>query len=125
MNKSIWVKVALAVLVCFALTACGSTQIRVVEKQTYVVAEVDPVYLNDCEQLPPAEKKYFMALTPDEQVDVLTQALLKQYKYTRACSSDKKSIRELLEKQKKAVADRNAAEEARVKAVREGKNDGA
>lgn len=121
MIKSVWVRIGLMALMCFALVACGSTQVRVVEKQTYIVTEVDEVYLNDCEQAEPPPVTDFKLMAPDSQIDVLTKVLITQYKLNRACSSDKKSIRELIAKQKKAVAERNAAEEARVKAAQEGK----
>lgn len=122
MNKHIWVLKALIVMMVFALVGCTTTQVRVVEKNHYVQTEIDPIYLNDCVRVPSPTREEFKLMGQDERIDALTRTLLAQYKFTRLCSTDKENIRELIEKQKQVIADRNAAEEARVEALKKGES---
>lgn len=122
MNKHIWVLKALTVMMVFALVGCTTTQVRVVEKNHYVQTEIDPIYLNDCVRVPSPTREEFKLMGQDERIDALTRTLLAQYKFTRLCSTDKENIRELIEKQKQVIADRNAAEEARVEALKKGES---
>lgn len=98
------------------LSGCATTEtIKRVQSQKYVMVEIDPRYLQDCLVEPPPNKKDYLEAGHDEREDMMTRVLLKQYQYIRHCNLDKKSIRELIDKQKKEVENFNLTEEKRLK----------
>lgn len=112
--KKVLLFAALVLPLVFGLTGCGHNEVRVVEKTTWVQPEVDPIYLEDCRKETPPDAMAWVDMGQDERIDVLTRTLMRQYELTQSCTLDKQNLRQLLEKQKKAVADRNKAEEDRL-----------
>ena len=97
------------------LAGCVTTDVRLVQSQKYVVVEIDPKYLQDCPVEPPPSKKAYLEAGHDEREDMMTKVLLTQYQNTKICTADKRSIKELLEKQKETVEEANRKEEERIK----------
>jgi hypothetical protein len=53
-------------------------------------------------------------MSVDEREDHLTRLVIEQYKHTKNCTIDKRSIKTSLEKQKALINEYNAKEEKRV-----------
>lgn len=104
-----------SIIIISLLTGCVTTEVRLVESQKYVLIEPDAKYLQDCKIEPPPAKELYLAAGHDEREDMLTRTLLTQYTNIKLCTSDKQSLRSLMEKQKADVEAFNASEEERIK----------
>ena len=108
-------KLFFAIFLVSLLSACVTTEVRLVQSQKYVVVEVETKYLQDCQVEPPPMREAYLNAGHDEREDMLTRTLLTQYQNTKLCTADKKSLRVLIAKQKEDVEAFNAAEDERIK----------
>lgn len=109
------VKIVAAFFVMTALiTGCTPTKTVVIESTRAVLYDVDPRYLQDCRRAAPPGVDYYLSLSSDEKEDSLTRTLIEQYRLVNDCTQDKRTLRKLLEEQKKKVEEYNQTEAARV-----------
>lgn len=113
-----WLVIAVLAML---LGACGGTPVRyeLVESQKLQMVVLDPQYLKDCDQVPPPDRSFFQSLGIDEREDQLVKALMKQYEYTQLCTQDKRSLRELIQKQERLIDQHNAIEAKRVETLKQ------
>lgn len=105
-------------LTLVALAGCKTIEVRVLESEKLVLLEPEAVYLNDCEAKAPPTVDEYMAMGMDGREDALSQTLAMQYKYKKDCTLDKRSLRELIVKQKQVLDTHNAKEAARIQALK-------
>ena len=104
------------ILVMVLLTGCATTEtVLLVQSQKYVLVDIDPKYLRDCDVEPPPDKASYLAAGHDEREGMMTTTLLVQYQNTKACTADKRAIKVLISQYKKDIEDANLAEEKRIK----------
>ena len=108
-------KYFIALVAALFLSGCATTEIKLVHSQKYIVIDVDPKYLQDCAVEAPPGKKAYLEAGHDEREDMMTKTLLIQYQNNKACTADKRAIKELIAKQKQSVDEANAAEDERIK----------
>lgn len=115
-------KVFFAVLACLiiVLGGCAMSPMQIIETERMVMAVIDPVMTQDCTlEVPPPPQSY-TAMGVDEREDALTRYSIDQVNYTKACTIDKRKLRETLQKQQEQIDAHNAAEEARVTKLKAG-----
>lgn len=102
-------------ILAMLLTGCVTTEVRLVEAQKFIVVNIDPKYLQDCDMEPPPDRVNYLAAGQDEREDMMTRVLFAQYQNTKLCTADKRSLRQLIDQQKADVEAANAAEDKRIK----------
>lgn len=105
--------ILIAVLAVF-LTACNTTQVRIVNQTEYKLMQVDEVYLQDCLREAPPSIAAYQKMSPEEREAALTEVLIKQEKNLQRCNESKRKAREQQALQKKRIDELNLAEQARV-----------
>lgn len=106
------------VMMVFTLASCGHREVRVVESEKLVLLEPDAVYLNDCDYKSPPLPADYLSMGKDEREDAIIRTLSKQYSYTGECTIAKRSLRDLIAKQKIVIQQHNAKEDERVQALK-------
>jgi len=111
---------ALILVALFALAGCTTTppEVRVIESEKMVLLEPDQQYLVDCQSSEPPYVSDYKNMGKDEREDALVRSLTAAYEHRQKCTVEKKSLRDLVAKQKAIVAEYNLKEEARVKALK-------
>ena len=117
------------------MSGCATTpapEVKIITTETLQVIEPDPQYLADCQVAAPPSIDEYMTLGGDATTatvaalvarlyareDALTRIIIEQYGYARACSDDKKHLRQLIESQKAIVAKHNAEIKADAEATK-------
>ena len=109
-----FLKIACISLLATFLAGCETIKVVVVEKNQWKTVSVDPVLLEDCKIEPLVTRPDYLRMSMDEREDHLTRVVIEQYRHTKNCTTDKRSIKTSLEKQKALIDNYNAEEEKRV-----------
>lgn len=111
-------KLLMLVFVLFLAGCVTQPVVRIVQSEKMVLLEPEQKYLADCQATEPPTVQEYMAMGVDQREDILTRRLTEEYKHRQECTLDKRSLRDLLVKQRAIVAEYNAKEEARVQALK-------
>ena len=103
-----FLKIACISLLALFMVGCETTKVVVVEKNNWKTVSVDPVLLEDCKIEPMVTRPEYLKMSMDEREDHLTRLGSEQYKHTKNCTIDKRSIKTSLEKQKALINEYNA-----------------
>ena len=109
-------------VVLLSLTGCATDMPRataVVVQEQLTVVDVDPTYLQDCAVEPMLKPEDYARLGRDEREDFLTRLVVAQYKDIALCTSDKRHLRTLIERQKAEIDRYNAKQAALTTASKE------
>ena len=109
-----FLKIACISLLALFMAGCETIKVVVVEKNSWKTVSVDPVLLEDCKIEPTVTRPEYLKMSMDEREDHLTRLVIEQYKHTKNCTTDKRSIKTSLEKQKALIDEYNDKEEKRV-----------
>lgn len=116
MNATQWF--FLILILILLLTGCTTTEVRVVERNHYVLVTPGGQYMHPLPLPEPPEIETYLQANMDQREDILTRELIRHYQLLASCNNDKAAIEALWSKQKTALDQLNEEERQRVELLK-------